>query len=101
LEKVFGIVQILKTRRKNKMKHYKIPKDEQEIILRFDYIDKKLYIYVNRIVTYKKLKKLLGEPDKIDTYKNMICSGSWCIDFSDRVKIRKAMNITNYLIRKD
>ncbi len=74
---------------------YKMPVEEQETIISFDYEQKNINIFTNRPPVLKRLISILGEPNE-----NNIMGGSWYVSFDDRKLVRKIFSMNLYLTRK-
>ncbi|MFV0249753.1 MAG: hypothetical protein ACK5HP_01775 [Bacilli bacterium] len=70
--------------------HVKI--EEQESWTFYDYENKTVSIWTNRPSCARRISKVLGEPDG-----GISPWASWLISFDDKVTIRKASAINNFL----
>lgn len=71
--------------------------EEREAFIHFEDISQRIIVFVRDNVTGNKLKKKIGDPERIETHNNKICSMQWEIPYSERDKIRKALSINNYI----
>lgn len=78
----------------------KIPFEEQETIINFDYYNKWVEIYTSRRIVATKIQKKIGEPQEKAQEKGKICGVTWKIFFGDRKKIRSALAIANLVMHK-
>lgn len=78
----------------------RIPFEEQETIINFDYYNKWVEIYTSRRIVATKITKKIGDPQEKTQEKGKICGVTWKIIFGDRKRIRSALVITNLLMNK-
>jgi len=76
------------------MKFYSTMLEEQETHIWVDYLNRKLIIYTSRQPVYNRLVKKLGDPNKKDTIKGEIVSGTWEIDLENKKVISSVLNRT-------
>lgn len=66
------------------MKFYNTGLEEQETHIWIDPLDRIMKIYTSRPITYERILKKLGEPNKKDTINGTLVSGTWEIELSDK-----------------
>ena len=74
--------------------------DEIESIIYFDNLNQNVNVYSTRNASIKKITKYIGEPSNADYINGKIFSAEWNIPFSDRLRIRKALSINIYFLKK-
>ncbi len=77
------------------MKNDKVPLDEQETFIHYDYKEQVVHLYTTRSTCYSRLVKVLGKPDSGGVF-----GADWYFPFEDRESIRKCSNISILLTRK-
>ena len=74
-----------------------LPLEEQESIVLYDYYDNNINIYTSRLITYKRIMKILGQPSKIMKDNDLFYNAEWIIPFTERDRIAKATSIMTLL----
>lgn len=74
------------------MKLYNTDFEEQETIVHIDYARSQIQLYSCRKTVIKKLKKKIGEPNRIYTIRNQVSGASWTLDFEDKRKITSVLS---------
>ena len=80
-------------------KWFRVPKDEQETIIHFDYEEEVINIYTCRSVTAGRLEKILGS-GKHGMFKGKICSEEWYIPFEDIATLKKLFRYKIFVPKK-
>ena len=76
---------------------YKTSKEEQETIINIIYSKKELSIYTSRKSVYERIKRKLGDPNKIYYTQRKITGVRWNIPLKDKKRVKIVLSRPNII----